>query len=58
MTQQLQKSIDFRRIELYDFHLCSVSLQLRNPLWGPKNNYIGNFDPKAWTFSKLRDFKT
>ncbi len=24
VTQQLQKSIDFRRFELYDFHLRSV----------------------------------
>jgi hypothetical protein len=26
VTQQLQKSIDFRRIELYDFHLWIISL--------------------------------
>jgi hypothetical protein len=26
VTQQLQKSIDFRQIELYDFHLSSSTL--------------------------------
>ncbi len=33
MTQQLQKSIDFRRIELYDFHLSGTRLALMQEYW-------------------------
>jgi hypothetical protein len=52
VTQQLQKSIDFRRIELYDFHLRSfkdtvytapppqhTEAQFKVPDWGDKVDF-------------------
>jgi hypothetical protein len=49
VTQQLQKSIDFRRIELYDFHLWIESgllykgkcIQVSRPITAPQKRKKG-----------------